>query len=171
MHSLSPHTFTSTSPPKGKSVSVTSMSRTRCESQGETGSQQDGVRLGSGQGGRAPTKGRQPDVFCQQYSRSLPKVATSAVPDTSRRRKAGKASAVPPLRGQEEGERTSLNGQWWIDRTPAVPSVVGFEIVTPPPQSRLDSLAQTAEGTGNRLPAMSKQTGRSTREAPIIESG
>lgn len=99
-------------------------------------------------------------------------MAAPAVPNTSRRRKPGKASALPPLSGQQEGERTSLNGQWGVDRAFAVSSVVGFEIVTPPPQSRLDSLAQTPEGNGNSLTAVSKQTGRrSARGAPIIESG
>lgn len=156
-------------------MSATLKSRTRCESQGEPASQKDeGVRPGRRQGGKAPTKGRQPNVFCQQYSRSLPKVGAPAVPITSRRKKAGKASAMPPLPAQEEGERPSLDREGEIARAPAAPSVVGFEIVTPPPLNGLDSLAQTAEGNGDkpqgreRLTAVCKQTGRRARGTPII---
>ncbi|XP_041918787.1 Fanconi anemia group J protein isoform X2 [Alosa sapidissima] len=156
---VSPHTLTPTQPlATCRAVTAMCTSRTGCESQRS-------VRAGSGQGCEAPTKGKQPSVFCQQYSRSLPKVAVPAVPKTSRRRMAGKASAVPPLQGQEEGEMASLKGRGHLERARAGPPIVGFEIVTPPQQSRLASLVQTAEGEGNkreeeeeRCPTESAQT-------------
>ncbi|XP_062409096.1 uncharacterized protein LOC134100064 [Sardina pilchardus] len=145
----SPHTLAPTQ---------STSSRAECESQ-------RGVGAGSEQGCEAPTKGRQPSVFCQQYSRSAPKVAVPAVPKTSRRRKAEKASAVPPVQSQEEGVRASLRGRGRLERARAGPSIVGFEIITPPQPSRPASLVQTAEGEGDepeeeeRCSTQSAQTG------------
>ena len=85
------------------------------------------------------------------------------VAKTSRRRKPGKASAVSPLHGQGEGERASLEVQGQLERVPAGPSILDFEIVTPPQQNRLPSLANRQKEE-DRCTAESAHTGISLEQ-------